>query len=147
MGADPNKLRSREETINKYRTALPGEIPRDHVAVVVSSSNHGMVGYSNVYIDAEKNGFAHVHIVDLSQRSQGIATTMFPMVMPMFIDVYGIRRLIFMTCPENEAVNGLLKKFGLKPERIYNSNPSGMARAGEFCRYVLDLAPFQRSSS
>jgi ribosomal protein S18 acetylase RimI-like enzyme len=136
INVDSIKLISREATASRVRLALPP--PQGNAvsrAAVVAVVGEELVAYSNIHIVSLDETYAHVHIVQPSWRGRGLASVLFVRVMRLFVNRYGIRNLCLETSPKNTKVNGLLKKFGLKPRIVRLEDPNGFAKAGEFCVY------------
>jgi RimJ/RimL family protein N-acetyltransferase len=152
MGADPSKLTSRAKTEEKFSSALPSadstgaSAPRRHVAIAIELGER-LVAYTNAYVDDDRKGHAHVHILDPELRRQGLGSTLFLRVVALYFEHYGLNALVFQTNPDSHGINRLLQSFGLQPKLIDDQNPSGMARAGLFNWYQIgrdDLRNFTR---
>lgn len=137
MGADPNKLTCRTKTEAKFSTALPGaSSPRRHIAIAVELGAR-LVAYTNAYLDDERKGHAHVHILKPELRRAGLGAVLFVRIATLYFEHYGLRALVFQTHPDSTGINRLLQGFGLQPKLIDDQNPSGMARPGLFNLYQL----------
>jgi RimJ/RimL family protein N-acetyltransferase len=130
MGADPRKLTSRAKTEEKFRSALPSApSPRRHVAIAIELSSR-LVAYTNAYLDEDRNGHAHVHILDPELRRRGLGSALFIRVVALYFEHYDLSALVFQTNPDSTGINRMLQSFGIRPTLIDDQNPSGMARSG-----------------
>jgi RimJ/RimL family protein N-acetyltransferase len=137
MGADSKKLTSRTNTEEKFRSALSSApSPRRHVAIAIEL-NARLVAYTNAYVDDERKGDAHVHILDPELRRHGLGSSLFIRVVALYFDHYHLSALVFQTNPDSTGINRLLQSFGLRPTLIDDQKPSGMARSGLFNWYRL----------
>lgn len=143
MGADANKLTARTQTEEKFRAALPSAPePRRHIAIAVELGSR-LVAYTNAYLDDERRGHAHVHILDPEVRRTGLGSALFVRILTLYFDHYDLRALVFQTHPDSTGINRLLQGFGLKPKLIDDQNPSGMARPGLFNWYQIGQDEFR----
>jgi RimJ/RimL family protein N-acetyltransferase len=143
MGADPNKLTSRTKTEEKFSSALPSApSPRRHIAIAIQLGAR-LVAYTNAYLDDERKGHAHVHILAPELRRQGLGSALFLRVVALYFDHYGLSALVFQTNPDSTGINRLLQAFGLQPKLIDDQKPSGMARSGLFNWYQIGHEEFR----
>jgi RimJ/RimL family protein N-acetyltransferase len=101
-----------------------------------------LVAYTNAYLDDDRKGHAHVHILDPELRRKGLGSVLFIRVVGLYFEQHGLSALSFQTNPANTGINRLLQSFGIRPTLIDDQNPSGMARPGLCNLYELGRDEF-----
>jgi RimJ/RimL family protein N-acetyltransferase len=139
IGVEVAKIaaRPREEMERRFLSSIPRPgSETDHPTFVVASGDE-VIAYTNLNIKSADEAYTHVHILKEELRSKGLASFLFLPMIRLFFSRFPIEKVVFQASPENEKVNGLIQRFGLMPQKVYLSNPDGMARAGEFNVYEI----------
>jgi RimJ/RimL family protein N-acetyltransferase len=139
LGIDRGKLTSREASRKRFLTFLPTDTgPRERAALVVTLAGR-LVAYTSVNFWNSSEGAIHLHVLDDTLRHKGVSSVLFVRVLEVYFHKFQLTRLVMQTSPSNDAINGLLRKFGLSPTRQFLDKPDGLGRPGEFC--VCEVRP------
>jgi RimJ/RimL family protein N-acetyltransferase len=137
IGVDVRKLTSREEMGRRMRATIGVAQPERAYFVVAEGAK--LLAYTNLNFRGPEVAYAHVHVLDQSLRGQGLASQFFGRAFQVFFERFpSLKKVVLETSPENRAVNGLLRKFGLTPVETELEVPDGMARPGKFNVYTFE---------
>jgi RimJ/RimL family protein N-acetyltransferase len=138
IGVDVTKLRSRDEMAARLRASIGAAVPERAYFVVAADDR--VLAYTNLNFRTPEVAYAHVHILDDALRGRGFASQLMVRAFQLFFERFPLERVVLETSPENLGVNGLLQKFGLRPEVRDLDVPDGMARPGRFNVYTVERA-------
>jgi RimJ/RimL family protein N-acetyltransferase len=138
LGIDRSKLISREASRERFLTFLDDSEQRARAAFVVTLAGC-LVAYTSINFWSPREGAVHVHVLDETLRHRGVSSLLFVRALELYFRKFQLTRLVLQTSPSNDAINGLLRKFGLEPRRTFLDQPDGLGRPGEF--YVYELRP------
>jgi hypothetical protein len=139
LGVDLAKLGTPEETYARFAAGLQrGETSR--ALTVVAELEGEVVAYANLRVVAPDTACAHLHTLRREASVRGAVYEFFPLVSVAVLDDLGVSRLRFEASVGNRGINRYLQSFGLQPTRAYLEQPDGLARAGEFNIYEIDIA-------
>lgn len=148
IGVDVKKIRSPAETAALFRRSIDAKRVAGNRITLVVTVDRQVAGYSNINLNADDEGYAHVHIIHPRYRHKGIASHLFGDFIKVIFYQFGMRRLRFQTSVGNKRINALLAKQGVKPlETVFIANPDGMAKPGNFYLYELTREQILAASS
>ena len=139
IGVDVRKIVSVEKTRATFMKSLPDRrTPSDRITIVAAIPS-GIIAYTNVNLESDTVGYAHVHVIEPKFRSKGVAALLFTPTIRIFFQIFGLEKIYFQTSIENKRINSMLRRRGLNPIRELDvRDPDGMALPGKFYLYEID---------
>ncbi len=138
LGIDLDRLGTPDDTRARFLASIRSENGDQMAVAFAIELAHRLIGYTNVNMRG-RDGYVHVHFVDVETRNLGIASLVMPSALRVFFSYLPIDRLVFEARTRNKRINHIVQKLGLKPVSTQHLNRSdGLAGPGEFNIYIVE---------
>jgi hypothetical protein len=138
LGVDLAKLGTPDETYARLAAGLKRDQGRRAITVVAEVEGE-VVAYANLLVVAPDTACAHLHTLRQEASVKSAVYRFFPLVSVAVLKDLGVSRLRFEASVGNRGINRYLQSFGLQPTKVYLEQPDGLARAGEFNIYEINV--------
>ena len=138
MGADKDKLPSREKWIQKLTTELDKPYPTKKYHYIIWLRDGQAVGHSKVnHINYGESATMHLHLWENALRKKGLGVKFLRKTLPLYFEKFVLKKLICEPYSKNIAPNKILKKIGFDLVRIYTTIPGPINFKQKVHRYEL----------
>ncbi len=148
MGADPKKLPSREDWLERLKTDFSKD-KKDKGFYYLGWEYKGkLVGHSNINnINYAKEACAHLHLWDKDLRQSGLGRFFFQESIHRFFAEFPLKRIICEPYAKNPAPNKTLAKLGFEFEKSYVTVPGLINFEQEVNRWQVTREQFSIQNS
>ncbi|NUO00432.1 MAG: GNAT family N-acetyltransferase [Saprospiraceae bacterium] len=127
MGADPDKVPSREQFTAMLSEQLSLPYPEKKSYCIIWEADGSAIGHCNVNkINFGESAYMHLHLWDGSTRQQGRGVALVKMALPYFFNNLQLKRLYCEPYALNPAPNKTLAKVGFTLIREYVTTPGAI---------------------
>ena len=138
MGADKNKLPTRDEWIGKLESDFTKSYIEKDFYYIIWLQNGQAVGHSNInHIEFGNTASMHLHLWENSTRKKGLGVEFLRMTVPYYFKNFELQKLICEPYSKNIAPNKVLKKLGFEFVRTYETIPGQINFLQTVNRYEL----------
>ncbi len=143
MGADPEKIPSREEWNAMLNAQLAAALPDKKAYAIIMLADGEPVGHCNINnISFGEEAHMHLHVWQSHRRNTGIGRACVQMAIPMFFEAFNLKRLICEPYAHNPAPNNTLKKIGFTLTKQYIGTPGAVSFEQEVNRWEMSREKF-----
>ena len=138
MGADVNKLPSRDAWISAIREQLPLPYREKAYFYFVWLLNGKPVGHSNInHIEFGKTARMHLHMWNTDHRQSGLGTWMLKRCIPLYFKHFELKELFCEPYAENVPPNKTLPKLGFHFVKRYHTIPGPINLPQDVNRWII----------
>ena len=143
MGANKNKLPTREEWVEKLESDFTKSYIEKDFYYIIWLQNGQAVGHSNInHIEFGNTATMHLHLWGTATRKKGLGLDFLIMTVPYYFKNFELQKLICEPYSKNVAPNKVLKKLGFELVRTYDTIPGQINFLQTVNRYELNKEQF-----
>lgn len=143
MGADPQKIPSREEWNAMLNAQLAAALPDKKAYAIIMLADNEPVGHCNINnISFGEEAHMHLHVWQSNRRKTGIGLGCVQMAIPLFFEAFNLKRLICEPYALNPAPNKTLGKLGFILTGQYRGIPGAVSFEQDVNRWELSREKF-----
>ena len=144
MGADPNKLPSKEKWIELLQREYRKDNTEKNYYYIIWQIGKKAMGHSNINkIIFAKEAYMHLHIWSKENRQKGIGLQLIKETMPIYFRTFKLQELICEPYSLNPAVNKTLVNVGFEFIKEYETTPGWINLHQKVKRYVITKDRFE----
>jgi len=138
MGADPKKLPSKNEWLEKLKDEFTANYNSKTYYYLIWLLNGKGVGHSNInHIKYGDSATMHLHLWDEANRKDGLGLKFLQKSIPFYFRHFKLKTLVCEPRTENLGPNKTLQKLGFTFVRSYETTPGPINILQNISRYEL----------
>lgn len=124
MGVDMSKLYERQHWLSLLNENYYLEDEKKLSYYIIWSINNQPVGHCNINkITVNEEAYMHLHLWQDNSRQKGLGLEFLKLSIPIFFEVFGLKKMYCEPYALNDAPNKTLSKFGFEFEMNYETTP------------------------
>ena len=145
MGADPNKLPSKEKWIGILQREYRKDNTEKDFYYIIWQIGEKSIGHSNINkIKFAKEAYMHLHLWRKENRQKGIGLQLIKETLPFYFKNFKLQELICEPYSLNPAANKTLVKVGFEFIKEYETTPGWINLHQKVNRYVMTKDRFEK---
>jgi len=144
MGADPNKLPSKEKWIRILQREFRKDNKEKDFYYIIWQNDEKSIGHSNINkIKFGKEAYMHLHLWRKESRQKGIGLQLLQETLPFYFRSFKLQELICEPYSLNPAANKTLVKVGFEFIKEYETTPGWINLHQKVNRYIITKDRFE----